>query len=170
MTTRLMEDADFKGFVSYVLDVCAEAIDAGEVVTPLAIVARMNIEHGPSEVGVVNLSQAQAESNERVAEIVKELASRPEFDLCCFVAEGTVSSTDLAPNESALEARNRMAAAAPGADALPVVVTVVYSKEREAVGLHLLDRPKRLLQRGELEFHGPSQATSMSGALVRLRH
>ena len=170
MTRPLMQDEDFEGLVSFVLDVCSEAVAAGQDVTPMAVVARMKDDHTPGSLGSLDLRDAQEESNERVVQIVHDLANRPEYDLCCYIAQGLVANTTLQPGENLADVRQRAGESGPPEDAEPVVITIVYSKEREGVAMHRLDRAKGRIERGQLEFPSVEHGVTLGGAFCRTRH
>jgi hypothetical protein len=165
-----MQDADFEGLMSYVLEVCSEAVAAGERITPMAIVARMKEDHTPDAVGYKDLSEYQDAPNERISEIILELASRPQYDLCCYVAQGLLADTKLKKGESPVEARQRVLAMGRPEDGQKVVLTLIYSKNREGVAFHKMDEVNRTLERGVLEFPPASHGLSMGGIFSQTHH
>jgi hypothetical protein len=170
MAQTLMQDVDFEGLVSYVLEVCSEAVAAGERITPMAIVARMKEDHTPDAVGYVDLSKYLDAPNERISEMVLELASRPQYDLCCYVAQGLLADTKLEKGESIPEARQRVLAMGRPEEGQQVVMTLVYSKDREGVAFHKKDEATRTLERGVLEFPPASHGLSMGGIFSQTHH
>lgn len=170
MTQTLMQDVDFEGLVSFVLEVCSEAVAAGESITPMAVVARMKEDHTPDAVGYMDLSKYRDASNERISEIVLELASKPQYDLCCYVAQGLLADTKLEKGESVQEARQRVLAMGRPEEGQQVVITLVYSKDREGVAFHKMDAANRTLERGLLEFPPASHGLSMGGIFAQTHH
>lgn len=156
--------------MSYVLDVCEEAVAAGERVSPLVIVARMKADHTPGDVGMYDLEQAQPQSVEEVAAIVRELAARPDYDLACYISQGLLSDTPVLPGETMAEAKVRARQTALPSEGKPVVMTVVYSKDREGVAMHPLDLENHRLERGSLDYPSPELGNTMEGRFSRTRH
>lgn len=165
-----MQDKDFEGLVSFVLDICADAVAAGQGITPIAVVARMKDDHTPDAVGTVDLSKMHSASQAEIAEVVHELANRPDYDLCCYVAQGQMASTVLEKGESLPEARKRVSAEGAPEDAEPVVMTLVFSKEMEGFAMHRLDVSHGRIERVPLEFPNPEHGISVGGYFARPRH
>jgi hypothetical protein len=170
MERPLMQDKDFEGLVSFVLEICSEAVAAGQGITPVAVVARMKDDHTPDAVGTVDLTQMQEASQSEIAEVVHKLANRPDYDLCCYVAQGRMASSVLEKGESLGEARQRVSAEGAPDDAEPVVMTLVFSKELEGFAMHPLDVAHGRIERVPLEFPSAEHGISVGGYFARPRH